>query len=111
MEVTTIDRELERIGAQPSYIKVDVEGQDLAVLTGALNTMKSGCVRLVKFEHNPSEPLPPLLDLFDGLGWSVFALDRGLPTMDGAIVARSMNLFAAPPEVLRALTNRGRPNG
>lgn len=95
--MTTIDRELEKLGRQAAFIKVDVEGQDLAALKGAIRTLRSGSVKLVKFEHNQSEALAPILDFFDELGWVVFALDdRGRPTRDRARIERNMNLFAAP---------------
>jgi hypothetical protein len=52
---------------------------------------------LVKFEHNQSEPLKPLLDFFYSLDWKVFALDkRGEPTDQQQYISRNMNLFAAP---------------
>jgi FkbM family methyltransferase len=94
--MTTIDRELEKVGRQPTYIKIDVEGHDLAALKGASRALRSGSVKVVKFEHNQSDPLAPLLAFFDSLGWVVFALDeRGKPSTDRAHIERNMNLFAA----------------
>lgn len=95
--MTTIDVELEKLGRTAAYIKIDVEGQDLAALRGSVNALRSGNTRLVKFERNQSEPLEPCLEFFDSLGWRVFALDRtGKPTSDSAVVARNMNLLAMP---------------
>jgi FkbM family methyltransferase len=97
VEMTTIDLELARIGRKPTFIKVDVEGQDLAALKGAVATLRAGTVKLVKFERLPQEPLAPLVDFFDELGWEVFALDRrGRRTWDSSLIERSLNLFASP---------------
>jgi hypothetical protein len=102
--MTTIDDELERVGRQAAFIKVDVEGQDLAALQGAIRALRGGSVRLVTFEHLPTDPLTPLLDFFESLGWKVFALDdRGCPTTEPRLVKRNMNLFAAPEATLAEL--------
>ena len=102
--LTTIDAEVERAGWLPAFIKVDVEGQDYRALLGARKTLASGAVRLVKFEHNQTEPLQPLLDLFAGMDWAVFALDQtGRVTVDPTILRRNPNLFAAPPHIHQRL--------
>lgn len=106
VEVTTIDIEVERLGRSPSFIKVDVEGQDLPALRGALRTLRSGSVKLVKFEHLPQEPLDPMLQFFRELGWTVFGLDAaGRRTTDQRDIESNLNLFAAPEDHL-ARTNR-----
>lgn len=97
VEMTTIDKELGKINRSPSFIKTDVEGHDLPALRGAVNTLRKGTVRLVKFEHNQSEPLDPLLEFFEAIGWKVFALGKaGEPTDERRYVSQNMNLFAAP---------------
>ena len=109
VEMTTIDHELERIGRAPAFIKVDVEGHDLPALRGGVRTLQSGSVRLVKFEHNQTEPIELLLGFFGSLGWTVFALDKlGRPTLDSTLIRTNFNLFACPatsPALLRL--NRG----
>lgn len=98
--LTTIDDEVERIGRLPAFIKVDVEGFDLLALRGSERTLRSGCVKLVKFEHNQSEPMDPLGSFFGGMGWTVFALDgMGEPTLDNQAISHNCNLFAMPKEV------------
>ncbi len=104
VEMTTIDAEVEKLGWRPTYLKIDVEGQDLPALRGALKTLRSGSVRLVKFEHNASEPLPPLLEFFHALDWKVFTLHKGQISVDPLHLAQEMNLFAAPPEVFAGLS-------
>jgi FkbM family methyltransferase len=97
VEMTTIDKELSIINRAPTFIKTDLEGHDLLALKGAVNTLKGGTVRLVKFEHNQTEPLDPLLSFFEALDWKVFALDRlGKPTDKPRYISQNMNLFAAP---------------
>jgi len=95
--MTTIDLELERIGKAPAFIKVDVEGYDLQALRGAIRTLQSGAVRLVKFEHNQNGPIEPFLEFFASVGWKVFALDKsGRPSLDRTMIDTNMNLFACP---------------
>ncbi len=103
VELTTIDTEVERLGWEPTYMKIDVEGQDLPALRGAMKTLRSGCVRLVKFEHNASEPLLPLLSIFETLGWKVFTLHKGQITDAPRYLESEMNLFAAPLQVYSQL--------
>lgn len=104
VEMTTIDAEVERLGWQPTYLKIDVEGQDLPALKGALRTLRSGNVRLVKFEHNATEPLPPLLAFFHELGWKVFTVHKGRVSDAQQHLEREMNLLASPAEIFAAFT-------
>lgn len=96
LECTTIDAEVERWNLRPSYLKIDVEGQDLKVLAGARQTLAGGEVLLVKFERLEDERLDPFLDFFSGLNWFVFALKAGVPSEISADLECSLNLFAAP---------------
>lgn len=108
VSVTTIDREVERMGRVPAFIKIDVEGQDYSALTGAASTLRSGKVRLVKFERAPEEPLDQFRSFFQNLGWQLFALDRlGRVTNGENVVRDSLNLFAAPPSVYAELQTFG----
>jgi FkbM family methyltransferase len=111
VRLTTIDDELERIGRSPSFIKIDVEGHDFLALNGCARALRSGSVRLVKFEHNQRDPLEPIEQFFGELGWQIFALDRrGNITFDKAVIASNMNLFAAPPSQFQAFPNCGLPS-
>ena len=105
IEMTTLDAELDRLGKKPSFLKIDVEGQDLEVLRGSLATLRSGCVRLVKFERNASEPLEPIIAFFKDLDWSVFALRKtGEVTQEDRVLLKNMNLFAAPVQVFKQIS-------
>lgn len=100
IEQTTIDIEVQKLGLTPTFIKVDVEGQDLNALKGAINTIKSGSVKLVMFEHNQSEELDPLIDFFKSLNWRVFCLDKsGEISESEELIKKNMNLFARPTNV------------
>jgi FkbM family methyltransferase len=102
VEMTTIDKEVQHWGKEPAYIKIDVEGNDLNALKGALRTLQSGAVKLVKFENLNTNPLEPILDFFKMLEWRVFAIDgRGIPSTDPEKLTSDMNLFAMPGEKFR----------
>ncbi len=104
VEMNTIDNEVITWGHQPSFIKIDVEGQDLNALKGARQTLLSGTVRLVKFEHNHEDALVPLLEFFESIKWGVFALDnKGRPTLDKNYINKNMNLFAMTESDCRTL--------
>jgi FkbM family methyltransferase len=104
MPVTTIDEEVAKLGMRPAFIKIDVEGYDLLALRGSERTLRSGAVRLVKFEHNQSEPLQPFESFFGQLGWRIFALDRdGKPSVEPATIARNQNLFSVHDDCLPGL--------
>ena len=102
VEMTTIDKEVAHYNLTPSFIKTDVEGQDLNALKGALNTLKSGSVRIVKFEHIGDNPLQPILQFFDQLKWRVFSLDNmGKPTLEESRMSGELNLFAMPEQAFK----------
>lgn len=97
VEMTTLDREVERYRISPVFIKTDVEGQDLNALRGGLHTLESGCVKLVKFEHIGDTPLQPVFDFFDSIGWKVFGLDdAGKSPVEEFKRSSDLNLFAMP---------------
>jgi FkbM family methyltransferase len=97
VEMTTIDKEVSVWGKKPTYIKIDVEGEDLNALKGAINTLMGGSVKLVKFERNQTEALSPILEFFKELNWTVFAMDNhGKPTRSLFDIERARNLFAMP---------------
>jgi FkbM family methyltransferase len=99
VEMTTIDKEVKDNNIRPVFIKTDVEGQDFNALKGAINTLKSGSVRIVKFEHIADKPLQPILDFFDNLDWKVFFLDRkGKPGFEEHRMGEELNLFAMPKQ-------------
>ncbi|MGB4773117.1 MAG: FkbM family methyltransferase [Chitinophagaceae bacterium] len=97
VSMTTIDKEVAALGIRPAFIKTDVEGHDLSALKGAIQTLKSGSVKIVKFEHISTDPLEPILSFFGELGWKVFSLDaEGKPSFEHSKIHHELNLFAVP---------------
>ena len=96
--VTTIDAELARLGNPPCrFIKLDLEGHDLAGLQGCEQTLRGRQVELVKFERWRSNPLQGFLDFFAALDWVVFGLDAaGHPSQAESLLQTNSNLFAMP---------------
>lgn len=82
--VTTIDKFVADGNAMPDFIKCDVEGAELAVLRGGLDTlrkkrpvvfaevMRKWCA---KYNYNPNE----IFDLMSGLGYQCFAIGDAGP--------------------------------
>jgi FkbM family methyltransferase len=95
--VSRIDDIANEMGIKPAFIKLDVEGYDFAALKGASALLRSGCVRLVKFEHWPGQPLQPVTDFFKSLNWALFFLNAdGTINEDLSMMGTDLNLFAAP---------------
>ena len=98
VEMTTIDKKMETIGDPPcSFIKLDLEGNDLEGLIGAKKTLLKGNTRLVKFERWSNVSLKLFEHFFDSIDWAIFTLDsNGNPTNSKQIILSSSNLFAKP---------------
>jgi FkbM family methyltransferase len=77
--VVTLDDEL--AGREISFIKIDVEGYELATLRGALATLRrSRPVVLAEIEHAWSgASVAPTLELLAGLGYGAWAIDTRKP--------------------------------
>lgn len=70
VEATTLDREFANIGTV-RLLKMDVEGHELAALSGAKESLRSGRIRSVIFEEHL--PLPsPVSRTFTDAGYQVF---------------------------------------
>jgi len=98
IEMTTIDYEMKKIGNPTcAFIKTDVEGYDLDVLIGAIETLKDNNVKLVMFERWQGISLQTYIDFFNNLNWIVFTLDsNGRPTTSKQVIESRGNLFAMP---------------
>lgn len=99
MEQVTIDQLMKEYNMQPAFIKTDVEGFDLQALQGGLNTLKSGSVQLVMFEHTRgnTEELGAFRQFFDSIGWKMYGLDKdGRLEHDANKMDNMLNLFARP---------------
>jgi FkbM family methyltransferase len=106
IQMTTIDTIVSTYDYAPAYMKIDVEGYDLLALKGAINTLTSGTVRLVKFELLDIGSLQEFYDFFSAIGWKLFALDEnGSPTAKEEYF-ESLNLFASPVHYADQYLNR-----
>lgn len=74
--MSTLDRELD--GLVPSLIKIDVEGAEHAVLTGALDTIAQHRP-LVIFEHGHNDYTLDIFDMLISVGMTVFDIDGDGP--------------------------------
>ena len=81
---------------QIAFIKLDVEGHDLAALKGARKTIDSCGVRLIRFERWPGEALEPFEEFFSGIGWEMFVLDGEGNPSNKQISQSANNIFARP---------------
>lgn len=53
VQITTVDAICGELGWLPQFMKIDVEGFELEVLTGAQSLLKSGTLSYVQFEFGP----------------------------------------------------------
>ena len=61
----------------PAVLKVDVEGHELEVLTGARGLLEARSIRDIVFEDHHSYP-DPCTELLEGFGYTLFALHNDL---------------------------------
>jgi FkbM family methyltransferase len=100
MEMTTIDLLVSAYKIRPAFIKLDVEGYDYFALKGAEQTLRSGAVKLVKFEILDFSTFGQFKEFFSSIGWRLFALtEKGQPVADEGFFEKQLNLFAAPAAV------------
>lgn len=78
--VTTVDRFVSERGIAPSFIKCDVEGAEMLVIRGAIDTLRTHKPALLlemlrkwsaKFDYHPND----LIGLLKGLGYACFSID------------------------------------
>jgi FkbM family methyltransferase len=67
---TTVDVEVDRLGLLPSFIKIDVEGHELAVLAGAMTTMRGA--RPVVLCEVSGDTAQAVSEIAKGLAYDLF---------------------------------------
>jgi Methyltransferase FkbM domain len=78
VEVTTVDAQVEAAGLRPSVIKIDVEGGELAVVSGMKRTLeRHRPVLLVEVSEESGRELARRLD-----GYSGFRVGRRLEPLE-----------------------------
>lgn len=70
---TTLDKYVEQSGLHPDLIKIDTEGNELSVIRGAVNTIKTH-KPLIIFECDKQHQRDELFEIFRELNYSVCAL-------------------------------------
>jgi FkbM family methyltransferase len=71
-----LKRETVRSFPPIEFIKIDVEGHELSVLTGMSTLLECATPpRMIQFERLKSAPIEPLIAFFNSRGWKVFSLD------------------------------------
>ena len=93
VEVTTVDAEVEAAGLAPSVVKIDVEGGELAVVTGMQRTLeRHRPVLLVEVNEASARELARTLE-----GYSGFRVGRGLePLASGSGLFNALFLPQPP---------------
>lgn len=108
--VMTLDTIWDRIlhAKGVTYLKVDVEGLEYDVITGARKLLCSNCPPIVQFEVNRQAYSAHgvkdknVVEIFEELGFRVYRLDNNLDEgvseyMEHGTQRASENLFAVPP--------------
>ena len=107
VQATSLDEDLtEEFKKQLSFLKIDVEGDELKVLKGARETMATSPNLLVLFERLKNTPLEELLEFFTAQNYTVFAVSEGVPTQSADVIMRSHDLFACHKDHFGSITAR-----
>jgi FkbM family methyltransferase len=110
VRVTSLDTFVRDSGLQPDLIKMDVEGNELNVLSGAMETLRQAQPWVI-FESNTADDRAALRALFDSVGYRVARLpllDAERPTplsLDAFIASRSTNFLSFPGGLLPRTTS------
>lgn len=97
VEMVTVEEVYKRTGITPDFIKIDVEGQDLNVLNGAINLLKEGKVKLIMAEACDDKMLDDIIEFFKNIDWKPFIVsDSGEITDNLSITSRGYNIFGCP---------------
>lgn len=103
VEMITGDDLSERTGITPTFIKIDVEGQDLNVMKGAKKLLQKDALKLIMVEATDSAMLKGLVSFFEQHNWKPFLItDTGEKTEDIDAEGRGFNLFGAPVDYYNA---------
>jgi len=101
--LTTLDRFVERLGEAPDWVKLDVEGAEPAVLSGASRTLERARPRVI-FECWPGPGRETLGRMLDAAGyrvcrlpWDALREPRAL-TRDAFAATGARNFLAVPRE-------------
>lgn len=94
---------LDSLGLSPVVVKIDVEGWELAVLTGMRDTIER-CHPLLMIELNRPERFMPFLE---ELGYRFYAYDAESGTLSSdRLIEGRLNIFAVHPESPKAVVER-----
>jgi FkbM family methyltransferase len=99
--VTTLDAFVRNTGLHPDLIKMDVEGNELNVLSGAMETLRQAQPWLM-FESNTADGRASLHAVFDSAGYRIARLplldaERPRPlSLDAFVASRSTNFLSLP---------------
>ena len=111
--ITSLDDEdVARGFPPPDFVKIDAEGEEERILTGARNFL-SRHSPLIMFEIRAGDKTnEPLRSLFSALGYRLFRQLGGAPILvpdfpQQELDAFELNLFAAKPDRVRSLSEQG----
>lgn len=109
VEVRTLDAELDRLGwPQVDFLKIDAEGYDFRVLSGAAQALERHAIKMLQFEYNRSwqlagDTLHRAITFLERFGYAVFLLKRdGLYTLNYKLYEEYFeysNFVAISPEM------------
>lgn len=103
VQTTTLDQFVSETGIVPDIVKIDAENSELAILAGAVHTLKQHKVEVV-FEsgdmgRSEGEKTEDCLSLLRGMGYKIYGFYKGGRLMEVGsrdVSAVGVNLLASP---------------
>jgi len=85
---TTIDNLSKKLNLTPALLKIDVEGAELEVLSGATTTLKSKKLNSIFVEVSNLDTLPKVISILEDNGYNLFILNEQRMKLESFVIEK-----------------------